>query len=163
MSLLRKKAKVDVDACHDCSPSTTAATFRLMVEPASTDVRDKALHDSVAQRHNADRIQQMFVPTLSAVAAREHGDGYHVHPEQPGRVAHITQMHDMMAPHGLTARLSFTPGCEKTAVTAAFTAEHASALAADGIVDVHVPLDQGTFRLHSTREGRITAVEYVPT
>ena len=165
MSLLRSTSKVNdtaEHACNDCTPSRTLATFRLMVEPANSDVRDRARHDSSVQLENAARIQNMFIPTLAEVAAREHGDGYHVHPEQPTSVAHIAQMHDMMEPHALVARVSFSPGCDKPAVTAAFTADHANELATNGIVDVRVPLEQGTFRFHSTREGRVTAVEYVP-
>jgi len=166
MSLLRKNRaapKVAYDQCTDCKAGPTASTFRLIVEPKNTDVRARALHDDLRQLENADRVQSLFVPSLARVDALVHGDGYHVHPDQPDSVGHIAQMHTMMEPHGLTARLSFTPDRDRTAVTAALTAEHVQDLVQNGSVDVCVPMDQGTFRLHSTRPGRITAVEYAPT
>lgn len=161
MSLLKARAPVEsAGTCHECKPGSEMALFRLLIEPVNTDVRDTPMHDNVKQLANADRVQQLFVPSLSRVRAHVHENGFHVHPEQPVSVGHIGQMHAMMEPHGLTARLSFSPGDDSTAVTAALTSEHVQELVENGVTDVKVPLQQGTFRLHSTRAGRITAVEF---
>ena len=164
MSLLKTRAPTKSDGtCHECKPGSESSVFRLMIEPVNTDVRNAPVHDSVKQLANADRVQQLFVPSLSRVRAHVHENGFHVHPEQPVSVGHIGQMHAMMEPHNLTARLSFSPGDDTTAVTAALTSAHVQELVQNGVADVKVPLDQGTFRLHSTRTGRITAVEFVAT
>ena len=161
MSLLRKARRPAVDVCRECKPGEVPSTFRLLIEPINNDIRSEATHDAVVQLANADRLQQLFVPMLSRVEGRVHGDGYHMHPDQPEKVGHIGQMHAMMEPHDLIARLSFTPDREQTAVTASLTNDHVQELVANGAVDVEVPLGQGTFRLHSTRVGRVTAVEYL--
>lgn len=161
MSLLKTRpASAPPAACNECKPGSSDTVFRLMIEPLNTDVRDQPLHDSVKQLANANRVQQLFVPALSRVQAHVHGDGYHVHPEQPESVGHIGQMHAMMEPHGLTARLSFSPGNDCSAVTAKLSSNHVQELIQNGVADVKVPLDKGTFRLHSTRVGRITGVEF---
>ena len=165
MSLLKSKpASSTADStCNECSPGADASVFRLIIEPSNTDVRDQPVHDSIKQLSNAERLQNLFAPSLLRTRAHVHENGYHVHPEQPASVGHIEQMHTMMEPHGLVARLSLAPGNDEAAVTAALTSDHVQELVKNGIVDVKVPLDQGTFRLHSTRTGRITGVEFSRT
>ena len=165
MSLLRQPtasvaASPPDGTCHECAASTESGVFRLMIEPVNTDVRDQPMHDSIKQLANADRVQRLFLPSLLRTRAHLHGNGFHVHPEQPASVGHIGQLHSMMEPHGLVARLSLTPGNDDTAVTAALTQDHVQELVQNGVADVRVPLNQGTFRLHSTRTGRITGVEF---
>ena len=75
--------------------------------------------------------------------------------------AHVAQLHDLLDEHGLAARVSFRANDESNAVAASLDRAHVEELCANGVVDVAVPLGQGTFRLHSTKPGRITAVEYV--
>lgn len=161
MSLLKKRnLTVPAGTCQECKPGLDSTVFRLLIEPIRTDVRSAPQHDAIKQLANADRVQQLFVPSLSHVQAHVHGNGYHVHPEQFASVGHIGQMHAMMEPHALTARLAFSPGNDSTAVTAVLSSAHVQDLVQNGVVDVKVPLDQGTFRLHSTQNGRITAIEF---
>jgi len=125
------------------------------------DVRDHVAHDTTKQLVNADRIQGMFLPSLFEAPARAHGTGYHIHPEEPHSVAHVAQLHDLLDEHGLAARVTFRASDESNAVSATLERAHVEQLCENGVVDVSVPLGQGTFRLHSTKPGRITAVEYV--
>ena len=159
MSRLRK-AKTPALAC-ECQSKVAAGACNLRIVPVSTDVREASKHNEIQQLAVGERLQGLFFPHLAQVDAHAHGDGYHVHPAVPNRVAHISQLHDELEPHGLAARLSLTPGGDAPAVTAALRREHLTQLVRDGVVDIEVPLDQGTFRLHSTAPGRITAVEYV--
>lgn len=159
MSRLRK-AKTPALAC-ECQSNAAAGACNLRIVPNSTDVREVSNHNEIQQLAVGERLQQLFFPHLTKVDAHTHGDGYHVHPAAPGRVAHFSQLHDELEPHGLAARLSLAPGGDAPAVTASLRREHLTQLVRDGVVDIEVPLNKGTFRLHSTAPGRITAVEYV--
>ena len=108
-----------------------------------------------------ERIQDMFLPSMLKAGAHSHGSGYHVHPDQPRSVAHIAQLHDVLDDHNLAVRIGLAPGGDGKAVTASLDRAHVAELVENNIVDVSVPLDGGTFRLHSNAPGRITAVEYV--
>jgi hypothetical protein len=161
MSLLRKSKTANASLACACQDTGEAGTFRMRVEPIQLDVRDHVSHDETSQLINAERIQGMFLPSLLKAPARAHGTGYHIHPEQPGSVAHVAQLHDLLDEHGLATRISFRANDESNAVAASLDRVHVAELCANGVVDVAVPLGQGTFRLHSTKPGRITAVEYV--
>ena len=156
MSLLRKP-KSDTCACR-AAPST--GTFNLRVEPRTVDVRDKVKRDEVAQLQRSEHLQELFFPNFATVDVQQHGDGFHVHPKHAEKVAHIGQLHELLDEDDLVARVQITPSHEHTAVTASLTGQHVDDLLNNGTVDLQVPLDHGTFRLHSTKEGRITAVEY---
>jgi len=155
-----KKTQKPVTAC-ECLQAPATAAFRLSIVPVPTDVREHFTHDEPIQLMNAERVQDMFLPTMSSLKAHAHGDGYHVHPEQAETVAHISQLHDMLDEHELAARISLAPEGDASAVSAALSRDHISELIKHNVVDVEVPLEGGTFRLHSDRPGRITAVEYV--
>jgi len=161
MSFVNSRARSPPSAACECTREPAQGTFRLSIEPAPTDVREHATHDETAQLVNAERVQDMFLPSLARVPAHRHGDGYHVHPEQPSSVAHVAQLHDLLDQHDLAARVSLAPGGDETAIAVSLGREDVMELVRNGIVDIAVPLDQGTFRLHSDRPGRITAVEYV--
>ena len=159
MSFIKKTAPKSIDC--ECLAAGQKGTFRMRVVPISADVRDRATHDETVQLMNAERIQDMFVPTLQSAPAHAHGNGYHVHPDDANSVAHLAQMHDVMEEHNLALRIGLaTPG-DGRSVAVAVDREHVQELLANQTVDVKVPLDGGTFRLHSNRPGRITAVEYV--
>lgn len=158
MSFIKKKPSKAI-AC-DCQLEPSSAAFRLSIVPVPTDVRDREAHDGSIQLMNADRIQDMFAPTLANARAHTHGDGLHVHPGQADRVAHISQLHDLLEEHDLAARISLAPEGDGAAVSVALSRDHVRELVDNAVVDVQVPLDGGTFRLHSDRPGRITAVEY---
>lgn len=161
MSLLRKSKPVSAPLACACQNNSEAGTLRMRVEPNTLDVRDQVTHDETVQLINAERIQGMFLPSLLKAPARAHGKGFHVHPEKIGSVAHVAQLHDMLDEHGLTTRVSFRAHDESNAVAASLDREHVEELCANGVVDIGLPLDKGTFRLHSKEPGRITAVEYV--
>ena len=150
MSLLRQPP-TETCACR-AAPST--GTFSLRVEPRTTDVRESSKLSPVQQ------LQELFFPNLSTVDVQEHGNGYHVHPEHSVSVAHIGQLHAMLDEDSLVARVQITPDAEHTAVAASLTSDHIHELLHSGTVDLAVPLHSGVFRMHSTKEGRITAVEY---
>ena len=157
MSLLRKP-ECETCACR-AAPST--GTFNLRVEPRTVDVRDQVTRDEIAQLQRSEHLQQLFFPNFTTVDVQQHGEGFHVHPKHAEKVAHIGQLHELMDEDDLVARVQITPSHEHTAVSASLTGQHVDDLLSNGTVDLQVPLDQGTFRLHSTKEGRITAVEYV--
>ena len=133
----------------------------MSVVPIPTDVREAATHDETLQLMNAERIQDMFLPSLLKVPAHAHGAGYHVHPEQPSSVAHVGQLHDVMDEHNLAVRIGLVADGDGRSVAVSLDRDHVQELLANNTVDVAVPLDGGTFRLHSNQPGRITAVEYV--
>ena len=160
MSFIKKKARTPALACS-CQQNASDATFRLVVEPEPADVREHVKHDAVGQAVNAERVQQMFLPHLSKATAHAYGDGYHVHPEQPASLAHLDQLHEMLDNYGLCARVSLARGGDHSTVAASLNREHVAQLLENGVADVKVPLTDDTFRLHSTRAGRITAVEFV--
>lgn len=160
MSFIKKSRSSDARVCS-CQDTASNATFRLTVEPEQTDVREHAKHDEVGQLANAERVQEMFLPHLQKRTAHEYGDGYHVHPDQPGKVAHIDQLHSMMDQYGLCARVSLARGGDHSAVAAPLERSHVEELLANGVADIKVPLSDDTFRLHSNQAGRITAVEFV--
>ena len=160
MSFL-KRQPLSSDAACACTDQAPQATFRMKIQPIPGDVRSLATHDETVQLMNAERLQDTFLPTLGNVPAHEHGNGFHVHPEAHARVAHVAQLHDLLDEHNLVARISLAPKNDDTTVAAQLTREHIDELMEKGIADVAVPLEQGTFRLHSDRPGRITAVEYV--
>lgn len=145
----------------DCKQRESTGQFSLRIEPRTVDVRETPEHNEVAQLQHSERIQELFFPHMSSVRVHEHGDGFHVHPDVPDRVAHINQLHDMLDGHGLVARLQITPSADDMAVSASLAREHVDDLLRNGTVDLQVPMHEGVFRLHSTREGRITAAEYV--
>ncbi len=161
MSLIKNTR--DAESAIDCECQNTGqkGTFRMRIEPIPMDIREHVSHDETAQLMNAERIQNMFLPSLLRAPARAHGSGFHIHPEQPNSVAHVAQLHDLLDEHSLAARISFCAHDNSSAVSASLNRAHVEKLCAVGAVDVKVPLNQGTFRLHSTRPGRITAVEYV--
>ena len=154
--------KTDSTASNTCScqSSHTDARFNLRVEPAAIDVREHSGHDELKQVVNAERLQQNFLPTMLNANAHAFGDGYHVHPEQPSSVAHLSQLHNLLDNHGLAARVSLSRGGDHSTVAATLDRAHVEKLMENGVADIQVPLNQGTFRLHSTRPGRITAVEF---
>jgi hypothetical protein len=159
MSFIKKAAPPS--ATCECLREQQKGTFRMSVVPMSTDVRDSATHDETVQLMNAERIQDMFLPSLLKVPVHAHGKGFHVHPEQPGSVAHVAQLHDLMDEHNLTVRIGLATHGDERSVATSLDRNHVEELLANNIVDVDVPLDGGTFRLHSNQPGRITAVEYV--
>jgi hypothetical protein len=161
MSLLRKPKPVTASFACACQNTAEVGTLRMRVEPESLDVRERAAHDETLQLINAERIQGMFLPSLLQAPARAHGTGFHIHPDQPGSVAHVAQLHDLMDEHGLATRVSFRANDESNAVAASLDRAHVEELCANGVVDIGLPLGKGTFRLHSNQPGRITAVEYV--
>jgi len=61
----------------------------------------------------------------------------------------------------LVARLSITPGGEGRSVAALLDRAHIKELTRNGVADVTAAQGGGTFRLHSTRPGRITGVEFL--
>jgi len=126
-------------------------------------VRHHAQYNEQEQDKRASTLQQLFLPTLSAVDAHSHNDGYHSHPVQPaaGGVGHIAQLHDHMDECDLVARLSITPGGEGRSVAALLDRAHIKELTRNGVADVTAAQGGGTFRLHSTRPGRITGVEFL--
>jgi hypothetical protein len=158
MSFIKKSQK---GSNCKCQAQPASGTFRLSVVPIATDVRERETHDESVQLANAERIQDMFLPSMLKAGAHSHGNGYHVHPDQPRSVAHIAQLHDVLDDHNLAVRIGLAPGGDGKAVTASLDRAHVAELVENNIVDVSVPLDGGTFRLHSNAPGRITAVEYV--
>lgn len=158
MSLLQTPVAAPSCACKQ-RPST--GSFSLRVEPKTVDVRDKVLFSQVQQLAESERLQNLFLPGYERVGVHQHADGFHAHPEQPDRVAHLAQLHDLMDAQDLVARLQITPSAEDTAVAVALSRDHVNDLLGSGTVDVKVPQHNGTFRLHSTRTGRLTAVEYL--
>jgi len=161
MSFVKSQSRQPTTTQCECTAKPAPGIFRLSIEPSPTDVREHATHDESAQLVNAERVQDMFLPTLAKVPAHQHGSGFHVHPEQPASVAHVGQLHDLMEEHDLAARVSLNPGGDESAIAVSLSREDVAELVQNGIVDLPVPLEQGTFRLHSDRPGRITAVEYV--
>ena len=155
-----KKTPTPTVAC-ECQSSHNGATFNLRLEPIANDVREHSGHDEIKQLVNAERLQGTFMPSMLNVKAHEFGDGYHVHPEQPDRVAHLGQLPELLDQHGLTARVSLARGGDHSTVAAVMDKRHIEQVLANGVVDVPVALNKGTFRLHSTKPGRITAVEFV--
>lgn len=125
-------------------------------------MREKEEYDETLQLMHADRLQNMFLPTMGNVNTHAHGDGFHAHPEQPKRVAHLQHLHDEMEKQGLVARLSLAPGGDHHAVNVSLTRDHVNDLLENGVADVRVPCNSSTMRLHSTRTGRITGMEYRP-
>ena len=160
MSFVRKAASPPPAVCS-CLHNRPGGTFRLSIEPQQVDVRAHAKHDYNGQLINAERVQAQFIPHLAEADAHEFSDGYHVHPDQPLSVAHIEQLHPLMEQYGLCARVSMSRGHDHPAVTAELTSSHVDDLIKNGIADVKVPISNDTFRLHSNRPGRITAVEFV--
>ena len=159
MSFVKKQSMAKL-AC-ECMHGPPKGTLRLSVVPVPTDVRYKDTHDETVQLMNAERIQNAFLPSLLKAGAHSHGMGYHVHPEQPPRVAHIGQLHDVMDDHNLALRIGLSTDGEGRAVTASLDRDHVEELLTNNMVDVAVPLGGGRFRLHSNAPGRITAIEYV--
>lgn len=160
MSFLKRQPVPSNVSC-ECTEHAAKATFRMKVEPIPNDVRSAATHDETVQLMNCERLQDTFLPSLANVPAHAHGDGFHIHPEGDTRVAHVSQLHDLLDEHNLATRISMAPHNDDTTVAAELTRDHIEELMESGIADVEVPMDQGTFRLHSDRPGRITAVEYV--
>ena len=159
MSLLsRTQPKLPDCACQE---RASTGSLSLRVEPQTVDIRDKKVHNEVLQLQESERLQDLFLPGMDQIAVHQHTNGFHAHPEQPGKVAHLSQLHDMMDKHGLVARLQITPSAEHTAVSVALAREHVADMFKNGFADVKVPLHDSTFRLHSTREGRLTGVEYI--
>lgn len=156
MSLLRTPKN---ESC-ECRAKPSTGSFSLRVEPRTVDVREKSTRNEIAQLQRSEQLQELFFPNFSTADVQQHGSGFHVHPQHAPRVAHVGQLHEMMDADDLVARVQITPTHEHTAVTAALTAKHVEDLLANGTVDLQVPLEQGTFRMHSTKNGRITAVEY---
>ena len=99
---------------------------------------------------------------MSRIKTHAHGDGFHMHPEQPDRVAHLQHLHDEMDKANLVARLDISPGKEHDAIAVALEKSHINDLIKNGIADIQVPCSKSTLRLHSTRTGRLTGVEYLP-
>lgn len=159
MSLL--KTQTNANACK-CQDHTSTGSMHLSVIPAATDIRERQLYDESIQRQHAQRLNDLFFPTLQHVNAHQHGNGYHAHPEQPAKVAHINQLHDQMEQSGLVARLTIRPGGDHNASNVALTREHVNDLVAHGVADLKIPCTDNMVRLHSTRTGRITGVEYLP-
>ena len=159
MSFLSRKTP-QLPACA-CQERTSTGSLSLRVEPQTVDVRDRAAHSEVLQLQESERLQDLFLPGMDKVPVHQHTTGFHAHPEQPGKVAHLSQLHDLMDKHGLVARLQVTPSAEDTAVSVALSREHVSDMFENGFTDIKVPMHDSTFRLHSTREGRLTGVEYV--
>ena len=160
MSLIREPPAPTRCACQ-ATPAT--GKLRLTVARKNLDVRQHAKYDEQDQDERANTLQQLFLPTLASVDAHPHNGGYHSHPVQPpsGGVAHIVQLHDHMDECDLVARLSITPGGEERSVAALLDRAHVKALTRNGVADVTAAQGGGTFRLHSTREGRITGIEYL--
>jgi len=157
MSLV--KAKSDNCACQE---NASTGTMRLRIVPQERDLREKAKYDETLQLMHAERLQNMFAPTLGNVNMHTHDNGFHAHPEQPQRVAHMQHLHDEMDKQGLMARLSIAAGGDHSAVNVALARDHVSDMLREGVVDIGVPCSDHTLRLHSTRKGRITGVEYRP-
>lgn len=157
MSLLRSQSPSNQCACKGKSP---VGSMRLRIVPVEVDVRDAPKHDSIKQLLHAEKVQNLFFPTMTNVDAHEHNEGLHMHPEQPSKVAHISQLHDQMEQAGLVARLSVQPGGDHTSVSVPLTRQHVSDLVANGHVDLAVPYSSAQIRLHSATEGRITGMEY---
>ena len=108
----------------------------------------------------AEKLQNLFFPNLGKVSVRQHDNGFHAHPTHESKVAHIDQLHDMLAHDDLIARVQITPSAEHSATAVSLTADHVSELMENGVVDLKVPFHDNIFRLHSTKAGRITAIEY---
>lgn len=161
MSFIKKNSNSASANVCSCQETPSDAKFRLTIEPEQLDVREHPKHDEVGQLANAERVQQLFLPHLSNLTAHKYGDGYHVHPDQPGKVAHMDQLHSMLDQYGLCARVSLQRGGDHNAVAASLERDHVAELLENGVADVKVPLSDSTFRLHSTQSGRITAVEFV--
>ena len=160
MSLLRKQSTPTSNRC-ECTSKSTNAVFRMTIEPEQLDVREAAKHDYSGQLENAARVQKMFLPHLNELPAHQYGDGYHMHPERPSSVAHLSQLPKMLDQYGLCTRISLARGHDHSTRAAPLEHKHVQELLTNGIADVKVPLSNDTFRLHSNEDGRITAVEYV--
>ena len=160
MSLLNTSPALQ-NSC-DCKNSAPSGTMRLRVLPKETDLREQSKYDKDLQLKHAERVQNLFFPTMHNVSTHAHNDGFHMHPEQPRKVAHLQHLHDEMDKSGLVARLDVSPSEEHNAIAVALTREHVSDLLKNGISDVKVPCGGGTLRLHSTRTGRLTGMEYLP-
>lgn len=150
------------DSDCDCKVKAPTGFMRLRVVPQNEDMRAKPQYDETLQLMHADRLQNMFFPTMGKVDAHAHNDGYHVHPEQPKRVAHIQHLHNELEKQGLAARLTISPGHDHSAVNVALTRDHVADLIENGVADIEVPHSTGLLRIHSTSTGRITALEYKP-
>lgn len=144
----------------DCKTNTENGFFSLTVEPISRDVRESSLVGSNDQLAAAREAQELFFPNMKELDVAPLGDGFHVEPDHASQVAHINQLHDILANDNLVARMMITPTKEHTSVAVAITKENVNELVQNGIADISVPMHTGTFRLHSTRPGRITAIEY---
>ena len=163
MSLLRKVAKPSGNN-NECSCTLKQSTgvFSVNLEPRSVDVRDQAHSNRLLQLQQSEHLQELFLPNMQNIAVHTHGNGFHVHPpEVTGKVAHLDQLHSLLDEHDLVARVQITPSAEHPAVAVSLLKEHVDTLLNSGTVDLHVPLHDGTFRLHSTRNGRITAAEFI--
>jgi len=158
MSKLRAKKTSPMCACQN---KLSTGNLSLRLEPRTTDVRDKPVHDEVLQLQQSEALQSLFLPHLSGVPVHQHGTGFHAHPIAPGKVAHIDQLHDLLDKHDLVARVHVAPSAEDTAVAVSLTRDHVRDLVSNGAVDLHVPIHGSTIRLHSTRPGRITAAEFL--
>lgn len=156
MSILRS----NTDHTCECKNQDSTGVFSLRVEPRTLDVRETPIHDNIVQLQHSERMQELFFPHMSSVRVHQHGNGFHVHPESVGKVAHINQLHDMLDEHDLVARVQITPSADDMAVSASLAREHVNDLLQNGTVDLKIPMHDGVFRLHSTRNGRITAAEY---
>ena len=158
MSLLRTKTATTNCSCQNEEPT---GVFRLSVEPRATDVREHT--DSAGEIHQlqvAEKLQNLFFPNLGKVAVHQHDTGFHAHPSHDTKVAHLDQLHAMMEKNNLIARVQITPSAEHGAAAVALTADHVNELMQKGTVDLSVPFHSNVFRLHSTKPGRITAIEY---
>ena len=149
---------------NDCSCKAKGPTgkMRLRIVPKQNDMRDKPEYDETLQLMHADRLQNMFFPTMDHVDAHEHEDGFHMHPDQPKRVAHIQHLHDELDKQGLAARLTIAPGGDHSAVNVALSRDNVKELMSNGVADVDIPLSEASLRIHSTQKGRITGMEYRP-
>ena len=158
MSLLKTS---NMNNCK-CQNGAATGMMRLRVLPKEIDMREKPKYDKELQLKHAQRVQNLFFPTMETTHAHAHGDGFHMHPGQPSKVAHLQHLHDEMDKSGLIARLDISPSADHKSVAAALTREHISDLIQNGIADIQVPCSSSTIRLHSTRTGRLTGVEYLP-
>lgn len=143
-----------------CQKQSAVGNMSLRIVPKAVDVREKVQHNEQDQLSHASRLQNLFFPTLHSVAAHTHGDGLHMHPPQHGKVAHINQLHDELDKMGLTARLNISPGGDSNTIALAISRKHVKDLLHNKFVDLQVPFKDATVRLHSTKAGRITDIEY---
>lgn len=158
MSLI-KSSTASMHSCK-CQHNAPVGKMSLRIVPKALDVRQKAPHDEQDQLQHAERLQNLFFPTMHTVSAHAHGDGIHMHPAQHVKVAHISQLHDELDKKGLAARLNISPGGDSNTIALAISRQHVSELMRNKFVDLNVPFKNATVRLHSTKVGRITDMEY---